>query len=176
MYSATLFILILFTLDSGNITKLIMIFYIGFFLIFSAALIAVTMVGKDFYPFSHYPMFSKRFSLHQLVVYRIQLEFEHGSIEWMKSKFYRYPGELSKRLAQLHNKKINNAVQKEILCLQESFLLEQVLKTYCPGKENFKKKPVAIKLIQRSIDAKGQIVDLEIKKIKLRSEDHGNIF
>src|SRR5476649_448310 len=89
---------------SREITKYMMPFYIVFFLIICVVLLMVTIVGKDFYPFSHYPMFSRLNHMNKVKIYRLALEAKNGEIEWWQHEAYRYPQIVGNKLYQLYHK------------------------------------------------------------------------
>jgi len=69
-----------------------------FFSALVAALLWATLRGKDAWPFSHYPMFSAPATLSGLIVVRIALETRAGAIIWWRSRFFRYPEYIGRRL------------------------------------------------------------------------------
>jgi hypothetical protein len=61
------------------------------FILLLAPLLWVMVRGKDAWPFSHYPMFSRLTNLSEVVVLRVALETTGGEVVWWGSEFYRYP-------------------------------------------------------------------------------------
>src|ERR1700761_3103559 len=71
-----------------------------FFALVVLALLFVTIRGRDFYPFSSYPMFSWAHQLDKVQVYRIALEDEDGRITWWRHEAHRYPEFVGRALAK----------------------------------------------------------------------------
>ena len=74
------------------------------FILLLTPLLWVTVRGKDAWPFSHYPMFSRLTNLNQVEVFRVALETTTGEVVWWGSEFYRYPefvGLWLKRIQQM---------------------------------------------------------------------------
>ena len=105
-------------------TLLIAVFICGLLL----PLLWAIVRGKDYWPFSHYPMFSQHSALKDLAVYRLALETKSGAITWWRSEFFRYPEFVGQRLRRIHQ--ATNQVGKEAAFakLEQQFLLTEVLR------------------------------------------------
>ena len=67
-----------------------------------AGLSLVAMVRQqDAWPFSHYPMFSRRIAVEDLVVFRIALENASGQVVWWQPRFFRFQDRLGARFSEL---------------------------------------------------------------------------
>ena len=75
-----------------------MLFTILFIGLLVAQWIHVTLVGRDAWPFSHYPMFSGPKDLSQVEIFRVALETAEGEVVWWRSRFYRYPEHIGSEL------------------------------------------------------------------------------
>src|SRR5215831_12595621 len=84
--------------------------------------------GKDYWPFSHYPMFSQHSAVKELAVYRLALETKSGTMTWWRSEFFRYPEFVGQRLRRIHH--ATNQVGKDAAFakLEQQFLLTEVLR------------------------------------------------
>src|ERR1700733_3321801 len=60
---------------------------------------SVTLLRRDAWPFSRYPMFSRYRDPRQVCVICIALETPDGSLTWWRPHFYRYPDVLGRKLA-----------------------------------------------------------------------------
>jgi hypothetical protein len=58
-------------------------------LIFLAASWFVAMRGRDAWPFSGYPMFSRPVRAEQIRIYRIRLEYPDGDARWWRPHYYK---------------------------------------------------------------------------------------
>ena len=91
-------------------------------------LLWATIMGKDIYPFSYYPMYSALHNPENISVFRIALEKKDGSIAWWESEFYRYPEYSGRKLRQLWQVKSENKQKEVILQLEQHRLLTAVLR------------------------------------------------
>jgi hypothetical protein len=69
-------------------------------LLVASALVAM-LRQRDAWPFSHYPMFSRRITAENLVVFRIAIEDAGGRIAWWRPRFFRMADRLCARLEEL---------------------------------------------------------------------------
>jgi len=102
-------------------------FYIGFNILICSILFWVTIIGKDIFPFSHYPMFSNLHHVSKVKVFRLALETQNGNIEWWKSEFYREPEFIGAMIKQYYWAMKANKIPKPILLLWRNKLLIKVL-------------------------------------------------
>lgn len=102
--------------------------YAIFFLAICAALLWVTVMQKEAYPFSYYPMYSSAHQLNDISVYRIAFKKQDGTMTWWESEFYRYPEYVGRKLKQLHVINGNLAKRDVFLRLEQTRLLISVLR------------------------------------------------
>jgi len=105
-----------------------MIFYIIFFIAVCAVLLLVTVMQKEAYPFSYYPMYSSMHKLNEISVYRIAFKKPDGSMTWWISEFYRYPEYVGRKLKQMHAIDSGSAEKDVLLRLEQTRLLILVLR------------------------------------------------
>jgi len=79
-----------------------MVMMIVAFTVVLGVLTWVTLRGVEAWPFSAYPMFSVRTTIHKVRVVRIALETETGERVWWRSAFYRYPEAIGLSLKKLY--------------------------------------------------------------------------
>jgi len=142
------------------------LFYMVFFVIIVLVLIIVTIIGKDFYPFSHYPMFSNKHAVNNVIVYRIALEDDNGKIEWWQHEAYRYPEFIGRKLLGNYTTCAysNNAIEILAAKMQKRKLLRQVVRLV--DMQNIKiKNYTAVHIIERRINTATQIEDKTIEVI-----------
>ena len=154
--------------------KSMALFYIAFFVIIVLALILVTTIGKDFYPFSHYPMFSFKRTVSKVIVYRIALEDDNGKIEWWQHEAYRYPEFIGRKLLSNYNicAHSNNAVEILAAQMQKRKLLLHVIRLI--DRQNTKLKSyMALHIIERHINSVMQIEDKTIDVISFNKIING---
>jgi hypothetical protein len=60
---------------------------------------AAILWGRDWWPASHYPMFSSRLRPRDVVVIRIALESANGEWRWWRPRFFRLQDRLAARFA-----------------------------------------------------------------------------
>lgn len=103
-------------------------FYAIFFFAICSILLWVTVMQKEAYPFSYYPMYSSPHQVSGVSVYRIAFKKQDGTMTWWESEFYRYPEYVGRKLKQLHA--INGgSVEKDVLLrLEQNRLLILVLR------------------------------------------------
>lgn len=140
-----------------------MTLYIFFFLLMCGVLIWVTILEKEAFPFSFYPMFSVLHKLEKVSVYRIALENEKGEIEWWKSEFYRYPEFIGKNLKQITEEINRETTNKIFFVLARKKILKNVL--FLLELEDLKKKYVAFHIVERKIESKLLIKDYTVAVI-----------
>src|SRR6266481_5751039 len=78
-----------------------MIVFSLLFILFLICFGWVTICGKDAWPFSHYPMFSRLSRISDVEVFRLALETKDNEVVWWKSGFFRYPEFVGERLGEL---------------------------------------------------------------------------
>jgi hypothetical protein len=104
-------------------------FYMVFFLLICSALVLVTIAGRDFYPFSNYPMFSAKHQVSNIKVFRVALETQEGKLEWWQHEAFRYPEFVGKKLKQIYDTLPGNDGKASVLAnLQKYKLLAEVLR------------------------------------------------
>jgi hypothetical protein len=59
------------------------------------------LLGRDAWPFSHYPMFAARATVADLVVFRIAIEDREGRVRWWRPRFFRMQDQLVDRFDAL---------------------------------------------------------------------------
>ena len=74
--------------DSGGIREIAAVLVLA--LSFIAAAWFVTVRGRDAWPFSGYPMFSKPVGAREIRVYRIRLEYPGGEARWWRPHYYKF--------------------------------------------------------------------------------------
>jgi hypothetical protein len=62
---------------------------------------AAILRGRDWWPASHYPMFSSRLRSADVVVFRIALESATGEWRWWRPRFFRLQDRLAARFAAI---------------------------------------------------------------------------
>ena len=101
--------------------------YVVFFSVICLALIGVTVTGKDFWPFSHYPMFSTGQKIEDIKVWRIALEDNDGNVEWWQSKFFRYPEFAGRKLQKIYSLNIGGKQLDAFINVERNKLLTAVM-------------------------------------------------
>jgi hypothetical protein len=144
-----------------------MLFYLAFFILMLAALLTVTLAGKDFFPFSHYPMFSAPHQLNRVKVYRIALETHDGKIEWWQHEAYRYPEFIGRKLKSLYTNATSTIDNKTVLLatLEKRRLLCEVLRLLELGGDQAAKYR-SFRIIERTVNDQFEIIDKEIDAFK----------
>jgi hypothetical protein len=143
--------------------------YSFFFIAICSILIFVTFSGKEAFPFSHYPMFSKLHDVTDVVIFRIALETQEGEIQWWDSKFYRYPEIVGRKISSLKN------ADKNATVLAQSKLLVKILQIITIEKGNFDKYK-AFHIIERSVNENLMIVDKTIEIVPFEKIKTGDDF
>lgn len=102
------------------------------FFIVSAAvlwmLIWTTLRGRDFFPFSHYPMFSNSADVSNVEVFRLALETKANKVYWWKSEFYRYPEYIGRQLQKLYQMAKESDKISPFITLKKHHYLFEVLR------------------------------------------------
>jgi hypothetical protein len=132
------------------------------FILLPALLLWVTVRGKDAWPFSHYPMFSRLTDLSEVEVFRVALETTTGEIVWWRSEFYRYPEFVGRRLKRLHQMESEGGPAALFAPLESQRYLRAVLsliETEAGGVEAFR----AFHIVRRTVAA-GNDNTLEIRE------------
>lgn len=112
-----------------------------FFYCVVAALIGITLRGREAWPLSAYPMFAGRQPLAEVVVYRVAWETPTGTTEWWRPHFYRYAEQVGLQLQRWHQHRATDGSapgaweQESATCLREVLrLLEQEAGKPQPGR------------------------------------------
>lgn len=127
-------------------------FSIFFFSVLLAALVWVTISGKDAWPFSHYPMFSDPMSLSNLMVIRLALETREGEIIWWRSSFYRYPEYVGRRLKHTYQMEREPSQSARLAPLERQKYLAEVMRLI-RLEEGSLDRYCAVRIVQRTASA-----------------------
>lgn len=147
--------------------------YVIFFIVICLALAGVTIAGKDFWPLSHYPMFSTRQKMENIKVWRVALEDNNGHIEWWKSKFFRYPEFTGRKLQKIYGLQIAGKKPEAFINAERNKLLNAVMKHVI--REQRESKYSAIHIIERTITDALNMNDKTIDIIPLEQLNIGTI-
>ena len=139
-----------------------MSFPILLFILLLALLLWVTVRGKDAWPFSHYPMFSRLTNLSEVEVFRVALETTAGEIIWWRSEFYRYPEFVGRRLKRLHQMESEGGPAALFAPLERQRYLAAVL-SLIEFEEGRLERYSAFHIVRRTVAAGGDDT-LEIKE------------
>lgn len=99
-----------------------------FFSALVAALLWATVRDQDAWPFSHYPMFSRPATLSELMVIRLALETRDGEITWWRSRHFRYPEFVGRRLARTYAVEAAGTRAAAALMLERLGVLNEALR------------------------------------------------
>lgn len=132
----------------------------------------VTIAGKDFWPFSHYPMFSVSQKIEDLKVWRIALEDNNGNIEWWQSKFFRYPEFTARKLQKIYGLNIQGKKLAVFVNIERNKLLKAVVKNL--QQEQPKTRFSAIHIIERSVTPSFTVSEKTIDIIPLTLLQNGS--
>lgn len=127
-----------------------------FFMVLLIVLILISLLDKEAFPFSHYPMFSRLYRIDQVVIYRIAIENEKGEIKWWTSKFHKYPEKAGKKLNTL---KDSQTYQDPSLLLYRNKILFEIKRLIALEHQNVK----AIHIVERSIEPNFSVKDKTIE-------------
>ena len=105
-----------------------MMFYVIFFIAVCAVLLWVTVMQKEAYPFSYYPMYSSPHQVSGVSVYRIAFKKQDGTMTWWESEFYRYPEYVGRKLKQLRTISSGADETDVFLRLEQTRLLISILR------------------------------------------------
>jgi hypothetical protein len=149
-------------------------FYIVFFLVICCLLVGVTIVGKDFSPFSYYPMFSGRHHLQHVKVFRLALETQNGKIEWWQHEAYRYPEFVGRQLLRFYDR-LNGTDKKStaLLSLEKHKLLLEVLRIIEADGYSINYK--AFHIVERTVSNNFKIVNKTMEVISFTELKRGKI-
>src|SRR5215510_3561769 len=128
-------------------TLLIVVFICGLLV----PLLWAMVRGKDYWPFSHYPMFSRSSTLKELAVYRLALETKLGGTSWWRSEFFRYPEFVGQRLQRIHQAISQGGKDAVFANLEQQFLLTEVLRLI-EAEEGTIDQYQAFRVVRRTID------------------------
>lgn len=117
-----------------------------------AVLIWVTINGKDIWPFSHYPMFAEPANLDNLLVVRLALETREGELIWWRSRFYRYPEFVGRKLKRTYQLEREQSRFSALAPLERRKYLAEVIRLI-RFEEGTIDQYSAIHLIQRTASA-----------------------
>lgn len=110
------------------VTSLQMILPILLSIVVLAPMVWVTVRGKDAWPFSHYPMFSRLTGLGDVEIFRVALETRSAEVVWWRSKFYRYPEFVGRELRLLDAQTAERGPVAAIASLEKQRYLAEVLR------------------------------------------------
>lgn len=138
-------------------------------------LIGVTIIGKDVYPFSHYPMFAMPHRLSRVKVYRIALEDYNGQIQWWKHEAYRYPEVFGKKLAEYYKEAETQNPKTAMLYLMQKqrLLLELVRLIELQGNSGRYK---TLHIVERAISNTLQITEHTVEIVPFSKLTHGRVY
>lgn len=139
-----------------------MSFPILLFIFVLALLLWATVRGKDAWPFSHYPMFSRLTDVSEVEVFRVALETITGEIIWWRSEFYRYPEFVGRILKRLHYMESEGGKVALFASLERQRYLAAVL-SLIESEEGRVEPYTAFHIVRRTIAAGGDNT-LEIKE------------
>ena len=75
------------------------------------------LLGRDAWPFSHYPMFAERATVADLVVFRIAIEDRAGRVRWWQPRFFRMQDQLVDRFDAIMGSDARGAGSPDMLPL-----------------------------------------------------------
>ncbi len=107
--------------------------------------------GKDLWPFSSYPMFSRLLSLRDVEVFRLALETTEAEVVWWRSEFYRYPELVGRRLKRIYRMEQEGGRTASVAQLERQRLLNEVLRlidSECGGLAQYQ----AFRIVRRTLD------------------------
>jgi hypothetical protein len=88
----------------------------------------VTITGRDLWPFSAYPMFSRRARLADAVVYRVAFQHGDGQRRWWKPHFFRDAERVGALLAGAAPRPGESAAENAALALRRRVILRHVVR------------------------------------------------
>jgi hypothetical protein len=146
-----------------------MTFSLILFCLLLIPLVWVTAIGRDAWPFSHYPMFSRLTDVGQVVVFRIALEKADGEIVWWKSEFFRYPEFIGRMLKQCS--KTDGPGSSLYTALQKEKYLAEVLRLIAvEGRDpEYRAIHIVRRTAGRSGEGKPVLLDQTLERIPLES-------
>lgn len=148
--------------------------YCLFFLLVCGMLLWVTILKKDLFPFSWYPMYSAQYKAQQVRVVRIALQDKNGGVNWWNSKYYRYPEFTARKLDKLMQLTFNNNIEGTVNLLEQKRLLAKVLQLI-EQEEGTLKDYSAFLIIERRVDAALNVHDTIQKTFLLSEIRHGMV-
>ncbi len=128
-------------------TLLIAVFICGLLAPFLWAMVR----GKDYWPFSHFPMFSRPGTVKELAVFRLALETNTGAVTWWRSEFFRYPEFVGQRLRRIHQAISQGGKDAAFATLEQEFLLTEVLRLI-EREEGSIDQYQAFQVVRRTVD------------------------
>lgn len=146
--------------------------YVIFFIIVCLVLIGITIVGKDYWPFSHYPMFSAKQKIKDITVWRIALEDSEGNIDWWQSKFFRYPEFTGRKLQKIYALHIEGKKLEIFIHIERNKLLNAVMMHII--REQPECNYSAIHIIERKVTNSFNVIDKTIDIIPIKQLDSGS--
>ena len=147
--------------------------YYAFFIAVCLILVVVTIAGKDYWPFSHYPMFSVEQKLEDVKIWRLALEDKHGNIEWWQSRFFRYPEFTGRKLQKIYNLNVQGKKLTAFVNIERDRLLKSVLKLI--DKEYTGNTYTAIHIIERTVSRSLEVQEHTIDIVPIAQLNVGNI-
>ncbi len=149
-----------------------MAYYI-FFIAICLVLAGVTIAGKDFWPFSHYPMFSIKQNLKDVKIWRVALEDKDGDIKWWQSTFVRYPEFTGRKLQKIYGLNMEGKKLSVFINVERDKLLKAVMKQV--AHEQPESNYTAIHIIERTVADTFKISEKTIDTIPLPQLNGGSI-
>ncbi len=146
--------------------------YVIFFIVICLAMAGVTVAGKDFWPLSHYPMFSIKQKIEDIKVVRIALEDSEGNINWWQSKFFRYPEFTGRRLQKIYALHIEGKKLKTFINIERNKLLKTVMMHIM--QEQPQCNYSAIHIIERKVTNSFDVIDKTIDIIPIEQLNRGS--
>lgn len=146
--------------------------YVFFFIIVCLVFIGVTIAGKDYWPFSHYPMFSAKQKIKDITVWRIALEDSEGNMDWWQSKFFRYPEFTGRKLQKIYALHIEGKKLEIFIHIERNKLLNAVMMHIM--REQPECNYSAIHIIERKVANSFDVIDKTIDIIPIEQLNCGS--
>lgn len=149
--------------------------YSVFFILMCGILVWVTIRKKDLFPFSWYPMYSGSYRAGQVRILRIALQDRAGGVNWWKTKYYRYPEFIARKLDKLMQTAVDHPAGIGINILEQKRVLAEVLRLI-EQEEGSVKNYVGFQIIERRMSDHFQIYDVVLKSFLFNEIRHGMVY
>lgn len=149
--------------------------YSIFFILMCGILVWVTIRKKDLFPFSWYPMYSGSYRAGQVRILRIALQDRAGGVTWWKTKYYRYPEFIARKLDKLMQTAVDHPAGIGINILEQKRVLAEVLRLI-EQEEGSVKNYVGFQIIERRMSDHLQIHDVVLKSFLFNEIRHGMVY